>query len=211
MIEDVGFFDTQLKACEDYDYWFRMLQKGHVPQYAPQGLVYYRKHGGSMSSKKVQQWKHDAIMHERVERALVAGVFNEHPKYFTYQLASCLGMLISLNRLRQMNLSEEAELYSLIINRVILLLNYLPRTPGSTTLETATYLLRILSDITSNHSDDKNLMHAAQELTEYLKCDFNAGGMIKDYLSNYLFTQRTNLITKFYFSKWFLYWLLSKL
>ena len=211
VIEDIGFFDTQLKACEDYDYWFRMLQKGYVPKYSPQGLVYYRKHASSMSSKKEQQLKYDVIMHERVENALIAGIFSEHPKYFIYQMASFLGMLISLQRLRQMNLSEEAELYSHLMNRVSLIFDSLPRPSEENALETVTYLLLILSEITSNHSDDIKLTGASREMIEYMKGDFYSGDIIKDYLSNYLFAQRANLITKLHFSKWFLYWLFLKL
>lgn len=69
--EDVGQFDTSLRACEDYDYWLRALACGHQPQYCPAGEVLYRKHGASMSADFDKQWRHDVILHGRVLDALL--------------------------------------------------------------------------------------------------------------------------------------------
>lgn len=66
----VGWFDTGLRACEDYDYWLRALGQGHQPLYSPAGVVYYRKHGASMSADNAKQWHHDVLLHERLFDAL---------------------------------------------------------------------------------------------------------------------------------------------
>ena len=66
----VGWFDTDLRACEDYDYWLRALYHGHEPLYSPAGTVYYRKHGASMSADNSKQLHHDVVLHERVFDAL---------------------------------------------------------------------------------------------------------------------------------------------
>jgi hypothetical protein len=62
----VGWFDTRLRACEDYDYWLRALAAGYDPLYSPAGLVYYRKHQDSMSADHGKQWHHDVLLHERL-------------------------------------------------------------------------------------------------------------------------------------------------
>jgi GT2 family glycosyltransferase len=60
----IGLFDPALKACEDYDYWLRAVELGLTIGRSP-GMVYYRKHGGSMSARVEQQWRYDVSMHGR--------------------------------------------------------------------------------------------------------------------------------------------------
>lgn len=67
----VGWFDTSLRACEDYDYWFRALLCGYAPIYSQAGSVYYRKHAKSMSADNRNQLHHDALLHQRVLDALL--------------------------------------------------------------------------------------------------------------------------------------------
>ncbi|MDY6986993.1 MAG: glycosyltransferase [Thermodesulfobacteriota bacterium] len=75
-IIETGWFDTRLKACEDYDFWLRAAVRGFVPHYNPQGLVYYRRHKESMSANSVNQFSHDSILHKRLSELL-----DEYPKY----------------------------------------------------------------------------------------------------------------------------------
>jgi len=73
---ETGWFDKQLKACEDYDLWLRAAVRGYIPHYNPAGLVYYRRHPKSMSANRMNQHLHDAILHQRLSSLL-----DEHPKY----------------------------------------------------------------------------------------------------------------------------------
>ena len=69
-ISETGWFDHQLTACEDYDFWLRAAVKGFIPHYNPSGLVYYRRHPASMSADLVNQHLHDAILHKRLSTLL---------------------------------------------------------------------------------------------------------------------------------------------
>jgi glycosyltransferase involved in cell wall biosynthesis len=66
VVEQVGFFDESLRACEDYDYWLRCAKLGYIPHYCDQGRVFYRRHPSSMSANRFNQYYHDALLHFRV-------------------------------------------------------------------------------------------------------------------------------------------------
>ena len=70
LVEKTGFFDTSLRAVEDYDYWLRCLAHGGKTVINPQGLVYYRQHEQSMSKNNQRQLLHEAILRGRVEQLL---------------------------------------------------------------------------------------------------------------------------------------------
>jgi glycosyltransferase involved in cell wall biosynthesis len=59
-------FDTQLRACEDYDFWFRLSLLTSPPRMVRNASVYYRQHASSMSRARANQSRHDAILCERV-------------------------------------------------------------------------------------------------------------------------------------------------
>jgi GT2 family glycosyltransferase len=63
--DHVGWFDTSLPACEDYDYWWRAATRGFVVAPSP-GYVLYRKHPASMSANAERQLTSDIMMHEKV-------------------------------------------------------------------------------------------------------------------------------------------------
>lgn len=54
-INEVGFFDTERKACEDYNYWLRCARLGKRFGIAPEAFVVYRQHGDSMSGQRETQ------------------------------------------------------------------------------------------------------------------------------------------------------------
>jgi|GEM_PF-1294087 len=70
VIEETGWFDPGMKACEDYDYWLRALAFGYKPVYCPQGLVYYRRHRTSMSAQLDRQYEHDRLICLRLAQIL---------------------------------------------------------------------------------------------------------------------------------------------
>ena len=63
-------FDTRLRACEDYDFWFRLALVSGVPGVVRSCWVYYRQHTNSMSRSYVNQYQHDAELCKRI-RTLV--------------------------------------------------------------------------------------------------------------------------------------------
>ncbi len=66
------YFDTGLRACEDYDFWLRLARETGVPGLIRSCWVYYRQHANSMSRSHVSQYRHDA---ELCRRLLTYGSF----------------------------------------------------------------------------------------------------------------------------------------
>ncbi|TGD75660.1 glycosyltransferase [Mangrovimicrobium sediminis] len=65
-------FDTTLKACEDYDFWLRLLAHYGPPCPAADAFVHYRVHDGSMSGNRPNQLAHDLRMLELVATVIEA-------------------------------------------------------------------------------------------------------------------------------------------
>ncbi len=51
VLRDVGFFNPELRACEDLELWLRILAHGHAAVRAPGRLTVYRIRGGSLSTQ----------------------------------------------------------------------------------------------------------------------------------------------------------------
>jgi len=98
--EKTRSFDDSLKACEDHDFWFRASLAGYSPEANSDGLVFYRRHAGSMSRNLINQWMHDAMIHERIASALAAGA---HPVIGRLEgfLACIAGCLLTANRIER--------------------------------------------------------------------------------------------------------------
>ena len=96
---DSAGFDESLGACEDHDFWLRMMELGHRPRLGADQHVWYRRHAGSMSSDKIRQCRHDLKMHMRIYRALCIGGQAYHEHMPSKWLACCAGMLLTANRL----------------------------------------------------------------------------------------------------------------
>jgi glycosyltransferase involved in cell wall biosynthesis len=114
-----GWFDTQLKACEDYDFWLRTAVNGNIPQYNPKGVVYYRRHIQSMSANSKNQYLHDAIMHSRLSRLL-----DQYPHFpddhrLEAYLAFSSGALLTASRLLRLDAAGATDLISLAFKRVV--------------------------------------------------------------------------------------------
>ena len=95
----VGWFDTGLRACEDYDYWLRALGHGYAPLYSPAGRVYYRKHRVSMSADHRNQLHHDVLLHGRVLEAVLSGRTLHATDTLGALLAAYAGAFTTLARL----------------------------------------------------------------------------------------------------------------
>lgn len=59
-------FDTGLRACEDYDFWFRLAAATSPPALVRNCWVFYRRHAQSMSQASSNQHTHDALMCRRI-------------------------------------------------------------------------------------------------------------------------------------------------
>ncbi len=62
-IQQVGFFDTSLRACEDQNYWLRCAALGKRFGGTTEPLVVYRQHADSMTGSTARQMEHSARMH----------------------------------------------------------------------------------------------------------------------------------------------------
>lgn len=98
-IHDLDFrFDTTLKACEDYDFWFRLASAQGLPAVSARGRVHYRKHAASMSRNRASQYSHDVILSEKVVAYLEDCIFAR--RYAAnYLIALLASSLITLRRL----------------------------------------------------------------------------------------------------------------
>jgi|GEM_PF-2573942 len=88
------FFDTNLGACEDYDFWFRLAQTSGLPGMIRTCWVYYRQHTSSMSRCLSNQLKHDAELCKRIFLYACQGNmrFDSHPigEYYVSMLSASL-------------------------------------------------------------------------------------------------------------------------
>jgi glycosyltransferase involved in cell wall biosynthesis len=113
-----GWFDSQLKACEDYDFWLRTAVNGSIPQYNPEGIVYYRRHLQSMSANFNNQYLHDAIMHNRLSFLLDRYPHFPNDRRLEAYLAFSSGALLTASRLFALDSSGALDLMGLALNRV---------------------------------------------------------------------------------------------
>lgn len=96
---EVGFFDSGLKACEDYDYWLRCVEKGARFGPMPDAFVVYRQHNNSMTSQMTQQWIHDRVVRTKIGKLLktvpdfpAAGKFYGWLAYAAGSITSAYGL-----------------------------------------------------------------------------------------------------------------------
>jgi len=65
-IRRVGFFDENLRHCEDQEYWLRCYALGAKVGVNPEGLVFYRKHGDNTTQNMGPMYTSDALMQTRI-------------------------------------------------------------------------------------------------------------------------------------------------
>ena len=99
--QDLGFFDPDLRACEDQDYWLRCAALGKRIGPNPEGLVIYRKHDGSLSDSRTQQLAYDAAIRFKISILLESKPdFPRAGKFYGWlaQAAGTLGSAYGLCR-----------------------------------------------------------------------------------------------------------------
>lgn len=93
-------FDTSLRACEDYDFWYRLAQASGAPGTVKSCWAYYRQHSNSMSRSYKNQYRHDAELCKRIYASVNATEpwIGNHPR-FDYLFAMLAASLITARRL----------------------------------------------------------------------------------------------------------------
>lgn len=108
------FFDSSLKACEDYDYWLRLAAAGKRFTTNPRTFVIYKKHGGSLTTLNTQQLAYDSAVHLKIGKLLeTVPDFPRAGKHYGWLAygAGCLGMACGMyptNPLYARKLLEES-------------------------------------------------------------------------------------------------------
>ena len=64
-IRDAGMFDENLRSCEDFDLWLRIVKRGGKIIYHRRILALYRRHQGSLSSDRVWMLRHLLAVFEK--------------------------------------------------------------------------------------------------------------------------------------------------
>ena len=64
-IREAGMFDENLRSCEDFDLWLRIVKNGGRIAYHRRPLVLYRRHEGSLSSDRVWMTRHLVAVFEK--------------------------------------------------------------------------------------------------------------------------------------------------
>lgn len=108
-----GFFDTTLKACEDYDFWLRCAALGQKIAVNPAGMVFYRRHPGSISDQLDTQLEHDVVMHKRLAALLKSRPDFVGDRREEAYLAHAAGCLFSAARSAGRKCGYAPELYAL--------------------------------------------------------------------------------------------------
>lgn len=68
-LERAGLFDEDLRSCEDFDLWLRMVRNGSRISYHREKLVYYRRRMGSLSSDPIWLLEHGLKVLDKFEAA----------------------------------------------------------------------------------------------------------------------------------------------
>lgn len=149
LLDDLAtVFDPRMRACEDHDLWFRLVQTSGTEVIRNDHVAAaYRRHPDSMSRRLDRQWTHDAFMHLRVGSALLAQVSplrSSDPTGFVgreHGLAAAAGCLRTAGRLAASRPQAAARLRRLALDIAAVL----PGMPPSALPETRDYFLTRLA------------------------------------------------------------------
>lgn len=69
-IKQAGMYDEDIRSCEDFDLWLRVVKSGGRIIYHRRRLVLYRRHPGSLSSDRIWMTKNLLSVFEKCSREL---------------------------------------------------------------------------------------------------------------------------------------------
>jgi glycosyltransferase involved in cell wall biosynthesis len=165
-----GWFDSQLKACEDYDFWLRAAANGNIPQYNPKGVVFYRRHIQSMSANSKNQYLHDAVMHNRL-----SGILDQYPHFpddhrLEAYLAFASGAILTASRLLRLDVAGAPDLMSFAFKRVVDANNIARSSNSGWNILTKLFCLRIILYLTHPCFKDSEMKNKILEnLSDIMK------------------------------------------
>ena len=108
LLEEVGVFDEDLPACEDYDLWLRISSRERV-LFLNEPLTI--KHGGHNSQLSKKYWGMDRFRIISLEKILLAGNLSQDQETATYKML-IHKLKILINGAVKRNNRVVAELYS---------------------------------------------------------------------------------------------------
>lgn len=115
VFDDVGLFDTDLPACEDYDLWLRITTKYPVLLVAEPQI---KKHGGHQDQLSQQHWGMDRFRIKALQKIIEAGqLSNEHQQAAVDMLLTKAE--IYLNGVTKRGKTEEMDYYRQLIKRYV--------------------------------------------------------------------------------------------
>lgn len=115
-------FDSTLKACEDYDFWFKYFSKHGAP-IRSEGLVYYRRHRTSMSANLNRQYYFDAVVQKRITEYFLKSYETRQPLFgkplspqlaTQYALAQIGAWLLTLRNAKRVELQLDIDTSTLL-------------------------------------------------------------------------------------------------
>ena len=154
VIEKVGFFDTSLKVCEDYDYWLKVLQKGYIPHYCRKGVVYHRIHKESMSQDKINMYYHNAILHLKLYDKFFVSKKISTSNNIAGSIAFLCGLLTTINRLEGKNTHIQDKLQKIVEPYFENVFNCLNRGEGGSNFEMSFYLIRLYNIVNKYYKNN---------------------------------------------------------
>ena len=83
IFDEHGFFDEDLKVCEDYDMWLRLTSKENVG-YVSQPLVV--KYGGHSDQLSQKYWGMDRFRIQSIEKNIKNNCFSEDQNKLAYEM-----------------------------------------------------------------------------------------------------------------------------
>jgi glycosyltransferase involved in cell wall biosynthesis len=110
---DVGLFDTELPACEDYDLWLRISATYPVLLVAPAQI---NKHGGHQDQLSNAHWGMDRFRISALEKALAAGQLSEPNRQAAVAMLLKKAKIYLIGVIKR-GKTDEADYYQQLIKR----------------------------------------------------------------------------------------------
>jgi len=112
VFEDVGYFDTQLPACEDYDLWLRITAEYPVLYIAEPQILKYGGHEDQLSQK---YWGMDQYRIKALQKIISANTLNDENKKLAIAMLIKKSKIFRQGALKREKV-EEAHYYQKIID-----------------------------------------------------------------------------------------------